>query len=147
MRDTETVMDIKEEERCSKRMQNRRVHMANERTFLAWIRTSIGIMAFGFVVERFAIFTKQFSHFLFQNTADKIPVGPVHSGQGHSSMLGIILVGLGALMGVLAFIRYKTVEKQIDEDTYKASLLLDILLTISISVIGIFLIIYIIHSL
>ena len=25
-------------------------HLANERTFLAWIRTSIGIMAFGFVV-------------------------------------------------------------------------------------------------
>ena len=37
---------------------NRRVHMANERTFLAWIRTSIGIMAFGFVVERFALHPK-----------------------------------------------------------------------------------------
>jgi hypothetical protein len=31
--------------------EHRRVHMANERTFLSWIRTSIGIMAFGFVVE------------------------------------------------------------------------------------------------
>ena len=30
------------------RVENRRVQMANERTFLAWIRTSIGIMAFGF---------------------------------------------------------------------------------------------------
>ena len=37
--------------------------MANERTFLAWIRTSIGIMAFGFVVERFSIFVKQVSYF------------------------------------------------------------------------------------
>lgn len=34
-------------------------HMANERTFLAWIRTSIGIMAFGFVVEKFVLFIKQ----------------------------------------------------------------------------------------
>ncbi|WP_131782696.1 YidH family protein [Legionella gresilensis] len=30
-------------------MNNIRDHMANERTFLAWIRTSIGIMVFGFV--------------------------------------------------------------------------------------------------
>jgi TatA/E family protein of Tat protein translocase len=38
--------------------------MANERIFLVWIRTSIGIMAFGFVVERFSIFVKQVSYFL-----------------------------------------------------------------------------------
>lgn len=40
------------EQRRVARVRNRRVHMANERTFLAWIRTSIGIMAFGFVVEK-----------------------------------------------------------------------------------------------
>ena len=28
-------------------------HAANERTFLAWVRTSIAVMAFGFVIERF----------------------------------------------------------------------------------------------
>jgi uncharacterized membrane protein YidH (DUF202 family) len=32
--------------------------VANERTFLAWIRTAIGIMAFGFVVEKFSLFLK-----------------------------------------------------------------------------------------
>lgn len=37
--------------------------MANERTFLAWIRTSIGIMAFGFVVEKFALFIKKMGYF------------------------------------------------------------------------------------
>jgi uncharacterized membrane protein YidH (DUF202 family) len=43
------------EERRQSRVKNRRVHMANERTFLAWIRTSIGIMAFGFVIEKFMV--------------------------------------------------------------------------------------------
>ena len=28
-------------------------HAANERTFLAWVRTAIAVMAFGFVIERF----------------------------------------------------------------------------------------------
>ena len=55
-------------------------------------------------------------------------------------------MGLGALMGVLAFIRYKKVEKQIDEDIYQPSLILDMLLTVAILAIGIFLVIYLIHS-
>jgi len=31
-------------------------HSANERTYLAWIRTAIAIMAFGFIIERFDLF-------------------------------------------------------------------------------------------
>jgi len=130
------------EDTKSAKIRNRRVHMANERTFLAWIRTSIGVMAFGFVVEKFSLFIKQVSYFLGTSNIDKT-VPPSH---GYSSILGIFLVGLGALMGVLAFIRYKKVEKQIDEDTYQPSLVLDMLLAATILAIGIFLVIYLIHS-
>jgi len=122
----------------SPKVRNRRVHMANERTFLAWIRTSIAIMAFGFVVEKFALFVKQISYLLGKEA--------VLPSRGYSSIFGILLVALGAFMGILAFIRYKKVERQIDEDTYQPSLILDILLAISILAIGIFLIIYLIHS-
>jgi putative membrane protein len=124
-----------------------RVHMANERTFLAWIRTSVAIMAFGFVVEKFALFMKQMEYFLGRT---------VHGGTGaaqprmvptDSSVFGIILVALGALMGVLAFVRYKRVEKQIDRDNYRASLILDILLTIAVAAVGVFLVVYLSHSL
>ena len=31
-------------------------HAANERTFLAWLRTSIAVIAFGFVIEKFNLF-------------------------------------------------------------------------------------------
>jgi putative membrane protein len=126
------------EDKKFSKVRNRRVHMANERTFLAWIRTSIGIMAFGFVVEKFALFVKQISYLMGKEV--------VPSTRGYSSFFGISLVALGALMGVLSFIRYKKVEKQIDEDTYQPSLILDILLTISVLAIGIFLAIYLLHS-
>lgn len=116
--------------------------MANERTFLAWIRTSIAIMAFGFVVEKFALFLKQIPYLLGREV--DIPTRP--ADYGYSSIFGILLVGLGTLMGVLAFIRYKKVEKQIDEDTYRPSLTLDIMLVMSILAIGIFLIFYLVHS-
>jgi uncharacterized membrane protein YidH (DUF202 family) len=135
-------------EKESAKVSNRRVHMANERTFLAWIRTSIGIMAFGFVVEKFALFVKQISFFLEKAGYPNQAHLPAHlTPPGWSSIFGILLVGFGALMGVLAFFRYKETEREIDEDTYYPSLLLDILLTLSISAMGIFLIIYLIHSL
>ena len=119
--------------------------MANERTFLAWIRTSIGIMAFGFVVEKFALFLKQITYVLGKTVAMEVRV--TTSSQGYSSILGIFLVGLGAMMGLLAFIRYKKVERQIDEDTYYPSILLDILLTASILAVGVFLVFILLHSL
>ena len=134
------------EDKLSSRIRNRRVHMANERTFLSWIRTSIGIMAFGFVVEKFALFIRQASHFFATKKHPALSFGTVQKGLGYSSFLGILLIALGALMGILAFIRYKKIEREIDIDTYQPSLLLDILLTISITAIGIFLIIYLIFS-
>jgi uncharacterized membrane protein YidH (DUF202 family) len=124
------------------RVRNRRVHMANERTFLAWMRTSMGIMALGFVVEKFALFIKQVSYVLGKSNFEKtLPSSP-----GYSTIFGIFLVGLGALMGVLAFIKFKKVERQIDENTYQPSSILDILLTISVLVIGIFLVMYFVNS-
>jgi putative membrane protein len=128
------------------RTKNRRVHMANERTFLAWIRTSIGIMAFGFVVEKFALFVKQMTWFLMQNTPGEAIPPHFQSGSGLSSALGVLLIGLGAVMALLAFIRYKKVEKQIEEDTYQPSFILDILIAFSVVAIGIFMMIYLVHT-
>jgi len=126
------------EEKESKRGHNRRVHMANERTFLAWIRTSVAVMAFGFVVEKFSLFVKQMAYYMGKEASPPPP--------GYSSVIGILLVGLGMLMGVLAFIRYKKAERQIDEDMYAPSPVLSVLLAISVIVVGMFLVLYLIHS-
>jgi uncharacterized membrane protein YidH (DUF202 family) len=130
------------EDKKSAGVRNRRVHMANERTFLAWIRTSIGIMAFGFVVEKFALFIKQMSLILGNANIENVSP-PSH---GYSAIVGIFLVGFGTLMGLLAFVRYKKVERQINEDTYQPSSILYVLLTISVLAVGIFLVVYLIHS-
>jgi len=126
------------EDKKSSGVRNRRVHMANERTFLAWVRTSIGIMAFGFVVEKFALFLRQLYFILGKQ--------PLAMSPGYSSMFGATLVGFGALMGLLAFVRYRKVEKQIDTDTYQPSSLLDIMVTLTLLAIAVFLIIYLLHS-
>jgi putative membrane protein len=113
-------------------------HLANERTFLAWIRTSIGVMAFGFVVEKFAYFIEKIAFYIGK---DNSQMNSSHSAevQGYSSIFGVCLVGLGVLICLLAFFKYKQVEKQIDNNTYQASLLLDVMLLLSVLLIGIFL--------
>ena len=118
-----------------------RDHMANERTFLAWIRTSIGIMAFGFVVEKFTLFIKQISLLLGKSHSQILP-DTSHSFQGYSSIFGVFLVALGVLICLLAFIKYKKVEKQIEGDTFQPSMLLNIMLTLSVLLIGVFLLVY-----
>src|SRR3990167_2285923 len=117
-------------------------HLANERTFLAWVRTSVGIMAFGFVVEKFSLFLKQVSIFLMAHADDSIKISaPV---KGYASIFGVCLIIFGALLCFFAFVKYKSIEKQIDTGIYYPSFLLDIMLTLAIILMGIFLAIYLI---
>ncbi|MDR3711247.1 MAG: DUF202 domain-containing protein [Puia sp.] len=113
-------------------------HLANERTFLAWVRTSIGIMAFGFVVVKFTLFVKQLSLVLQK------PILP--PTRGYSSILGISLVAFGALIGFLAFLRYKKTDRLLADASYRPSTLLSTLLTICILLIGILLVVYLLAS-
>ncbi|MGC3943669.1 MAG: DUF202 domain-containing protein [Chryseolinea sp.] len=117
-------------------------HLANERTYLAWIRTGIAIMAFGFVVVKFALFVRQASLVL---SAQNIAVSPPQ--QTHSAYVGIGLVGLGTLMCLLAFFRYKNIEKQLLSNTFFPSLTLSVLLTISIILVGVLLLFYLVANL
>lgn len=123
-----------------------RDHLANERTFLAWIRTSIGIMAFGFVVEKFSLVMKHMPMEIQQQSGLTSTPHLPWSLQGYSSIFGIFLVVFGALVCLLAFLRYKKAERQIAENIYQPSMLLNIMLTLFVLLLAIFLIIYLNHG-
>jgi putative membrane protein len=72
-----------------------RIYFAAERTFLAWIRTGLGLMGVGFAVSRFGLFLRQMS-------AGETH-GPVHS-TGVSLWSGVALVGLGVIVNISAVI-------------------------------------------
>lgn len=79
-----------------------RDHAANERTLLAWIRTGIALMAFGFAIARFGLFLRE--------VADVRPVRePIH-GIG-SGWFGVTMVVLGLVTNVAASIRYLRIRK------------------------------------
>jgi putative membrane protein len=111
-------------------------HLANERTFLAWIRTAIGIMAFGFVVVKFSLFVKQLTLLLGKEN--------VVQQRGYSAIMGILLVIVGSLISIMAFIRFKKIEKRINENSFQNSSLLISFLTAFIFIISILLIGYLI---
>ncbi len=120
-------------------------HLANERTFLAWIRTNLGIMAFGFVVEKFSFFVQQIALYLGNSDLLK-PNAPHTKLKGASSTFGITLVGIGALFCVLAFIKYKKTEKQLNQGAYRSSNALNTIIALLVFFIGIFLIFYLLES-
>lgn len=113
-------------------------HLANERTFLAWIRTSIAIMGFGFVVVKFSLFMKQVSILLFRGNEQKTAV--------HSGSLGIFLVAIGVIIVILAFLHFIQTKRQIETDYFVPSNRHIIALCLCIVVFGGLLIWYLIES-
>jgi len=122
----------------NKKNENVRDHMANERTFLAWIRTSIGIMAFGFVVVKFAFFVREITIEFGERNI-------VHS-KGYSGIMGIFLVIVGSIITLLSFFRYKQTAKQLNEGTYSHSSILITMITSIIILVSLLLIVYLTKS-
>lgn len=77
-----------------------RVFFAAERTLLAWNRTSLTLMAFGFVIERFGLFLNLL-----------LPRQGEHVAKGISFWVGIAFILLGAYSAVAATVRYRKVIK------------------------------------
>jgi putative membrane protein len=84
-------------------------HAANERTFLAWVRTAIAVMAFGFVIERFDLF--------LQIAAPQIALKQIAPhGQRFANAAGLAFIGIGVAMTALAGIRFVRTAKAIERD-------------------------------
>src|ERR1700692_1689706 len=84
-------------------------HSANERTFLAWVRTAIAVMAFGFLVEKFDLFLELAAPSLAGRTLS-LP------GQEFGNIAGLALIVLGTAMVGIAAIRFLTTAAAIDSE-------------------------------
>ena len=117
-------------------------HAANERTFLAWVRTSIAIMAFGFLVEKFDLFLE----FASKSLAARMPsVG----GQLVGNIAGFLLIVLGGATMILAIIRFRQTALDIDsEDTRPGTGdRMDVILTALLVILGAALFVYLSYTL
>jgi putative membrane protein len=91
--------------------QDPRVYLAVERTFLAWIRTGLGLMGVGFAVSRFGLFLRELSA-----SATHLPAHTT----GLSVWSGVSLVGLGVVVNISAVIRHVQLIHKLNFGTWKA---------------------------
>jgi putative membrane protein len=102
-----------------------RDHLANERTLLAWQRTALALMGIGFLVDRFA----------FEGAGDR---------QLPAAILGLAIIGVGAVTAIVGVVRFLRTERDIDEATYRPSVLAHVLLAAAIVVGAVLLVLFLV---
>jgi putative membrane protein len=88
-------------------------HAANERTFLAWVRTAIAVIAFGFVVEKFNLFVLTVANANSLDAERRLQLERLSGPFGRYDGLALILFGL--VLVVIAATRFVRTERLLDD--------------------------------
>lgn len=115
-------------------------HAANERTYLAWIRTAIAIMALGFLVEKFELYITHLTENIgaSNNFFSYLP----------AEIVGLVLLIIGVLVIISSTIRFYfhkkaiVAEETLSYSTIKSSIVLSILIILLVA----FLVVYMGHN-
>ncbi len=115
-----------------------RVFFAAERTLLAWNRTALALMAFGFVIERFGLFVRLLL------LPGQTPVLP-----GHISMwIGIAFILIGCTVSIIAVLQYRKVLKTMKPveipEGYRVNL--GVFTNLAVAILGIALTVYLLQG-
>ena len=113
-----------------------RDHLANERTFLAWVRTGAAIVVFGFAIGRFSIAIRQLSALQGHGVRTA----------GLSVWMGSGTIAAGLLLVIAGLFRYRKNRARLESGNFEpAGFGLD-LLTILTVIIGLALAAYLIYT-
>lgn len=85
-----------------------RDHLANERTFLAWLRTGVAVIVFGFAIGRFSAMLREVT----------LPSGTV-VGMGVSVWFGTVAVAGGVVLTLVGLLRYRQTRRQLDAGRFE----------------------------
>ncbi len=116
-------------------------HAANERTYLAWIRTAIAIMAFGFVVEKFDLFLKYLGHNVTGTGKQSLNSAP-------AEIVGLAFIFISIIIFILSTTRYFAHKEAIQSETLVdyGSKRTNILIGLLMILLTIFLLFYMSHQ-
>jgi putative membrane protein len=91
-----------------------RDHLANERTFLSWVRTALGFVGFGLLVAEL-----------------------VDTEGVQAEVLGLCLILLGAVIAVSSTARFLRVAERLDKNEYQASTISPVVVGVSTVIVAI----------
>jgi putative membrane protein len=110
-------------------------HLANERTFLAWVRTGLAIVVFGFAIGRFAIAIRQFMRF----------EGHESQTAGASVWMGTLAMVGGVALTLAGLLRYRRTRTQLESGTFEPAGFLVDLVGVLVALFGVALACYLVY--
>jgi putative membrane protein len=113
-----------------------RDHLANERTFLAWVRTGVAIVVFGFAIGRFAIAIHQLMQL----------EGRVPHTAGLSVWFGMTSILGGVLLTLAGLVRYRKTRAQLDSGRFQPAGFLIDLVGVLTAILGLLLAGYLVYT-
>jgi inner membrane protein YidH len=112
-----------------------RDHLANERTFLAWLRTGVAVVVFGFAIGRFAIAIQEFM---------KVEGHPQNAAR-MSVWFGLVAIVIGIVLVFAGLKRYRRIRAQLEVGKFEpAGLLIDVVAILTV-VLGLALAAYLVY--
>lgn len=117
-----------------------RDHAANERTFLAWIRTGVTIMTLGFFIEKFDVYLARLRAAASASEAVQLPTAGIHS-------ISVVLVLLGIIILVGGTYRFVAVNRKLETAELRpnAGLGFAIALSSVLGLVGVVLLLYLLR--
>ena len=104
-------------------------HAANERTFLAWLRTGVAVIAFGFLIDRFDLFVITMSNAVSVQPEHRAELESMSSKLGHGTGLWFILVGI--ILIVAATVRFvRTRALILNQEIHTAGFMMEFVLAV-----------------
>jgi putative membrane protein len=88
-------------------------HAANERTFLAWIRTGIAVMVFGFVIEKFNLFLLTLAEAGLRNEVQRSQLASLSGRIGRYD--GLVLILGGVALVIVSTVRFVRTTRLLDD--------------------------------
>ena len=119
-------------------------HLANQKTFLAWLRTSVALIGLGFIVAKFGLFL-----FPISTVGDPSPSATnfatsFETSTRDSSIIGISMMILGTIFAIFALRNYIYTYKSIESNTFTPKHFDIYMLSIGLVILGLFMVAYLV---
>ena len=135
------VDDIDDKRKTDRSQQ----YLANERTFLSWVRTSIALIGLGFIISKFGYFLTEFRIIIYRYSVDSPELNSYQTPSSNdqlSNWIGIGTISLAIVLILFALKNYLSTHKSIKTQTYSPNLTLIYFTTAIIILLSIFVFIY-----
>lgn len=120
-------------------------YQANERTFLAWIRTCIALIGLGFIISKFGLFLEEFNIIIqryLSGSKNYLNISHHISADNGSSLMGIIIISFSIVIVFFALKNYIDSNKEISSGEYHPKQKLILLVSVLFVILSLFVIIY-----